>query len=71
MRRVHIGVVVLFTFLMLGTLTITAYASSPCTIIVKPSEGATLLPYGDGTEPPPHVIIYDKDGSLKMTVPNR
>jgi len=45
-------------------------AESPDVIVVRPDEGAVVLyGVGDGTEPPPHVVLYNLDGTLKNIVP--
>ena len=72
MKKVRVGVIVLFTLMMLGTLAMSAMAQPPTLIIVKPGEGTTIYDYiSDGTEPPPHLMIYDIDGNLRLYDPNR
>jgi hypothetical protein len=65
------GIAFLLALMMFGTFIISAVADDPTTIIVKPSEGVTFSDVGDGTEPPPHVIVYDKDGNLRVGDPAR
>ena len=52
--------------------TMSVMAESPSTIVVNwPTYdmGATFSDLSDGTEPPPHVIVYDADGNTYFVVP--
>lgn len=70
-RRVMlVGVLVLLLITIVASSTATATQKPPRTIVIRPGEGAEFYDMSDGTEPPPHIIIINKDGTLYKVVPN-
>ncbi len=71
-RIVLVGVLVLFLVLIAFSSTASASTQKPSpTIVIQPGEGVTFHSMSNGQEPPPHVIILDKDGSFVRVVPNQ
>jgi hypothetical protein len=69
-RMILWGVLVLFLLTIVASLTAAAEQNPSPTIVVQPGEGVEFHDMSDGTEPPPHVVILNKDGSLARVVPN-
>ena len=69
-RLILLGVLVLFLLTIVASSSATASQKPAPTIVVRPGEGAEFYDLSDGTEPPPHIVIFNKDGTEYRVVPN-